>query len=125
VLERRGRRVVLALAAVDPKQVNVAASDLRLTPDSILRTLHSDEHDAVALHMPLTMNLHMMQRLIVKFVDGNWCSPTLPLEVRYLWHSPEKSILGVDLLCIYLLHRVIPGNDASASLVVVSLHDFF
>ncbi len=39
VLGRRGWRVILVLAAVDPKQVNVAAFDLQLTLDSILRTL--------------------------------------------------------------------------------------
>ncbi len=38
-LGRRGRRVVLALAAVNPKQVNVAAFDLQLTLDLILCTL--------------------------------------------------------------------------------------
>jgi hypothetical protein len=42
-LGRRGWRVVLALAAVDPNQGNVAAFDLQLTPDLILRILHSDE----------------------------------------------------------------------------------
>ncbi len=121
---RRGRRVVLALAAVYPKQVNIAAFDLQLTPDSILCNLHNDEHDAVALHMPLTMNLHTIWRLIVKFVDGDRHSHTLPLEVRHLWCLPVKSILGVNLLCLHLLHRVIPGNDASTALMVMSFRIF-
>jgi hypothetical protein len=98
---RRGWRVIQALAAVDPKQVNIAAFDLQLTPDSILCTLHSDEHDAVALHMPLTTNLHRIRCLVVKFVNGNWRSRTLPLEIRHLWRSPEKSILGADPLCFH------------------------
>jgi hypothetical protein len=55
---RRGWRVALALAAVDPKEVIKAALELQLTPNLILCTLHSDEHNAVALHMPLTLNLH-------------------------------------------------------------------
>jgi hypothetical protein len=38
-LGRRGRRVILALADVDPKQVKVAAFDLQLTLELILRTL--------------------------------------------------------------------------------------
>ncbi len=38
-LGRRVWRVVLALAAINPKQVNVAAFDLQLTLDLILRTL--------------------------------------------------------------------------------------
>jgi hypothetical protein len=46
---RRGWRVVLALAAVNPKQVDVSTYELQLTPDLILCTLHSDEHNAVAL----------------------------------------------------------------------------
>ncbi len=122
---RRGQRFVLALAAVNPKQVNVAAFDLQLTPDSILCTLHSDEHDAVAQHMPLTMNLHTIWHLIVEFVDSNRISCTVPLQVHHLWCSPVKSIIGVDLLCLHLLHSVIPGNDASAVLMVVVHHDFY
>jgi hypothetical protein len=90
---RRGRRVILALASVDPKEVGVAAFDLQLPPDSILCTLHSDEQDAVALHMPLTTNLHMMLRLIVKFVDGGWRSCAFPPKERHLWCSLEKSML--------------------------------
>ncbi len=124
-LGRRDWRVVLALVAVNLKQVDKAALDLQLTPDLILCTLHSDEHDAVALHMPLTSNLHMILHQIVMFVDGNLHSRALPPEVHHLWRSPEKLILGEDLLCFHFLHGVIPGNDASAALAVIILHDFF
>jgi hypothetical protein len=80
VLGRRGWRVVLALAAVDPKQVNVAAFYLQLTPDTILRTLYSDDHDTVALRVPFATHLHMIRCLIVEFVDSNRGSWTLPLR---------------------------------------------
>jgi hypothetical protein len=75
--------------------------------------------------MPLTLNIHRIRHLIVVFVDGDWRSRALPPEVCHLWSSPEKSMLGMNLLCFHLLHRVIPGDDASAALVVVILHDFF
>jgi hypothetical protein len=45
---RRGRRVILALAAVDPKQVNEAAFYIQLICDTILRTLYCDEHGCTA-----------------------------------------------------------------------------
>ena len=101
--KRRGWRVLAlaALAAVNPTQVDVAAFDLQLSLDSILCTVHSDELDAVALHMPLTTNLHTILCLIVKFVNGDWRSHAFPPEVPHLWHSPEKSILGADPLCFH------------------------
>jgi hypothetical protein len=40
-LGRRGWRVILVLATVNPKKVNEAALDLQLNPDLILCTLHS------------------------------------------------------------------------------------
>ncbi len=75
--------------------------------------------------MPLTTNHHTIWRLIVEFVDGDMSFSTLPLEVRHLWLSSAQSILGVDLLPLHLLHRIIPGNDAGAALVVVLPHDIF
>jgi hypothetical protein len=124
-LGRRDWRVILALAAVNPKQVDEAALDHQLTPDLILCTLHSDEHNAVALHMPLTLNLHTILHWIVVFVDSDWHSRALLPEVSHLWRSPEKSMLGVDLLCFHFLHFVIPGDHVSAALAVAILHDFF
>jgi hypothetical protein len=55
---RRGRRVILALASVEPKEVNEAALYLQLTHNTIIRTLYCDEHNAVALRVPLTTHLH-------------------------------------------------------------------
>jgi hypothetical protein len=124
-LGRRGWRVILALAAVNPKEVNKAAFYLQLTHNMILRTLYCDEHDAVALRVPLTMHLHTIWHRIVEFIDGDGGSCTLSLQECHLWSSPVKSILGVDLLPLLLLHRVVPGNDASAAIVVVVLHYFF
>ncbi len=101
VLGRRGRRVVLALAAVDPKEVNKAAIHLQLTGDTILCTLKCNQHDAVALPVPLTPHLYMIcQRSgIVEFINRDGGSCALPFQVRHLWLSPVQSIvLGVDLL---------------------------
>ncbi len=122
---RRGWRVVLALAAVDPREVNKAAFYLQLTHNTILRTLYCDEHDAVALHVPLTMHLHTIWCGIVEFIDSDGDSCTLPLQECHLWSSLVKSVLGVDCLPLHLLHRVIPGDDTSAAIVVVAFHYFF
>jgi hypothetical protein len=124
---RRGWRVILALAAVNPKEVNKATIHLQLTRDMILCTLNCDKHDAVALPVPLTPHLHMICRWsgIVEFIDGDGGSCALPFQVPPLWLSPVQSILGVDLLPLHLLHHFVPGNDAGAALVVVLPHNFF
>ena len=61
---RRAWRVVtpLALATVDPEEVNVASLHLHHLR-ALLSLLHCHEHNAVTLHVPLTIfSLHLVLR---------------------------------------------------------------
>jgi hypothetical protein len=123
---RRAWSVVLALAAVKPKEVDVAAFDLQFCLGTILCLFHSVEYDAVALHVPLTsLILHPVLRRVVMLIYGGGHARALPLEPHHLQLAPEKSILGVHLLFHHFQCRVIPGDNASAAFAVIIFHDFF
>ena len=95
--------VVLTLAAVD--------LHCRLGP--ILCILYRDEHDTIELHMsPIFLVLRTVLRriLVVLQLTGSGCARALPLEPHHLRLAPEKTILGAQLLCLHLKHRVVPGN---------------
>jgi hypothetical protein len=99
--------VVLTLAAVN--------LHCRLGP--LLCILYRDEHDTIELHMsPIFLVLHtpvLRRILFVLLLDGSGRARALPLEPHHLRLAPEKTILGAQLLCLHLKHRVVPGNDTT------------
>ncbi len=78
---RRAWRVVtpLALATVDPKEVDVASPDLQLRLRPLLRLLDRDNHDTIALHFILTSFVfYPVPRWIVMLVHGRGSARALP-----------------------------------------------
>jgi hypothetical protein len=119
-LGREAWRVVLALSTVDePKEINVVAFHLQFCLSLLLHLLYSDEHNTVALHVPLTfLVLHPVLNQVVMLIDNSWHAHSLPLELHHLQLASEKKIFWGHLLLFYFKRRVVPGNTVSTALAV-------
>jgi hypothetical protein len=95
-------------------------------PCSLLRLPHRHEHDAVTLHVPITLFIsYPVLRQIIVLLDSSGSARALSLKPHHLPLAPEEPIQWAHILSLHLQRRVVPSDDASVALTVILANDFF
>ena len=121
---RRGVTRVAALAEC-AKEADLTRVDLCLRLRALLRPLHLDDEDRVALAVLPSFRVDDdVLDWVVALEDG--CSArALPLDAHNLQCTPKKLVLGAYLLLLHLLCNVIVGNGVVARGGVAIFQDGF
>ena len=117
-LRRWAGRAVTRVAALAEcaKEADLPSVNLCLRRRMLLRPLHLEDEDRVALAvLPFTrVDDDVVDWVVAVALDDDCSARTLPLDAHNLWCTPKKLVLGAYLLRLHLLRDVIVGDGAVA-----------
>ena len=105
----------MAALAEFSKEADLLSVDFCLRLRVLLRPLHLDDEDQVALAVPPSaqVEVDVVDWVLVTLEDG-CCARALPLDVQNLRCTPKKLLLWEYLLLLHLLRDIIVGDGAVA-----------
>ena len=110
-----GRAVTrVAALAERAKEADLPSVNLCLRLRTLLRPLHLDDEDRVALSVLPSFRVDDDVLDWVVALEDRGSARALPLEAHNLRCAPKKLVLGAHLLILHLLRDVIVGDGAVA-----------